>query len=123
MRGVRCQLNHLFALLYNLLKMRTERISDLPLEEDVVFTTLRPARLDEFIGQNEIKEKLRIYIAATQRRNEPLDHVMLHSPPGLGKTTLARIIATEMGVSVRVSSGRGDPLSSNGGLQDRYYSR
>lgn len=105
MRGRQCQLNHLFALLYNLFKMRTERISGLPLEEDVVFTTLRPARLDEFIGQNEIKEKLRIYIAATQRRNEPLDHVMLHSPPGLGKTTLARIIATEMGVNVRVSSG------------------
>lgn len=105
MRGARYQLNHLFALLYNLFKMRTERISDLPLEEDVVFTTLRPTRLDEFIGQNEIKEKLHIYIAATQRRNEPLDHVMLHSPPGLGKTTLARIIATEMGVNVRVSSG------------------
>ena len=85
--------------------MRTERISDLSLEEELAFTSLRPTKLDEFVGQNGIKEKLRIYIAATQGRNEPLDHVLLHSPPGLGKTTLAHIIAAEMGVNIRVSSG------------------
>ena len=85
--------------------MRTERISDLSLEEELAFTTLRPTKLDEFVGQNGIKEKLRIYIAATQGRNEPIDHVLLHSPPGLGKTTLAHIIAAEMGVNIRVSSG------------------
>ena len=85
--------------------MRIERVSDLSLEEELVFTTLRPGRLDDFVGQEAIKEKLRIYIAATQERNEPLDHVLLHSPPGLGKTSLAHIIAAEMGVNIRVSSG------------------
>jgi len=80
-------------------------MADLSLEEELVFTTLRPIALDEFVGQNGVKEKLHIYIAATQGRNEPLDHVLLHSPPGLGKTTLAHIIATEMGVNIRVSSG------------------
>ena len=69
------------------------------------FVNLRPARLDEFIGQEEIKEKLHIYIAAAQGREEPLDHVLLHGPPGLGKTTLAQIIASEMGVNIRTSSG------------------
>jgi len=85
--------------------MRTDRTIDLSLEEELVFTTVRPAKLDEFVGQTGIKEKLRIYVAATQERNEPLDHVLLHSPPGLGKTTLAHIIAAEMGVNIRVSSG------------------
>ena len=85
--------------------MRIERIADLSLEEDLPLSTLRPNRLDEFINQESIKEKLRIYIAAAQGRDEPLDHVMLHSPPGLGKTTLAHIIAAEMGVNIRVSSG------------------
>ena len=94
-----------FAHLYNLFNMRTDRITDLSLEEELVFTTLRPTKLDEFVGQTGIKEKLRIYVAATQGRNEPLDHVLLHSPPGLGKTTLAHIIAAEMGVNIRVSSG------------------
>jgi len=99
------QLDDRFAHLYNLSNMRTERITDLSLEEELVFTTLRPTTLDEFVGQTGIKEKLRIYVAATQGRNEPLDHVLLHSPPGLGKTTLAHIIAAEMGVNIRVSSG------------------
>ncbi len=66
---------------------------------------LRPGRLDDFIGQEEIKEKLHIYITAAQGREEPLDHVLLHGPPGLGKTTLAQIIASEMGVNIRTSSG------------------
>ena len=85
--------------------MRTERLSKTAINDENAVATLRPNRLDEFVGQKEIKEKLRIYITATQRREEPLDHVLLHSPPGLGKTTLARIIANEMHVSVRVTSG------------------
>jgi len=85
--------------------MRTERIAGFQLEEDVLPSRLRPASLAEFIGQAEIKEKLRIYIQAAKGRDEPLDHVLLHGPPGLGKTTLAQIIAAEMGVNIRISSG------------------
>ena len=85
--------------------MRIERMADLSLEDEAALTTVRPSRLDEFVGQEAVKEKLRIYVAAAQGRHEPLDHVLLHSPPGLGKTTLAYIIAAEMGVNVRVSSG------------------
>lgn len=98
-------LNGLFIVLYNLFKVVIERIRDLSLDEERAFINLRPTRLDEFIGQEPIKEKLGIYIAAAQGRNEPLDHVLLYSPPGLGKTTLAHIIAAEMGVNTRVSSG------------------
>ena len=90
-------------------KMRTERIVrpdvDTAAEDEVTLKTLRPRTLTEFIGQEAVKEKLRIYIQAAQGRDEPLDHVLLHSPPGLGKTTLAQIIATEMGVGIRISSG------------------
>lgn len=66
---------------------------------------LRPKHLSEFIGQDRLKENLRIAIMASQKRGEPLDHVLLYGPPGLGKTTLASIIAMEMGVSIKVSSG------------------
>ncbi len=86
--------------------MRTERIVRPEVDEDdVTLKTLRPRTLDEFIGQDAVKEKLRIYVKAAQQRDEPLDHVLLHSPPGLGKTTLAQIIAAEMGVGIRISSG------------------
>ena len=90
---------------YNESAMRNERIAGLELEDDAGLMTLRPRSLDEFIGQPEVKEKLRIYIEAAKRRDEPLDHVLLQGPPGLGKTTLAQIIAIEMGVNVRISSG------------------
>jgi Holliday junction DNA helicase RuvB len=66
---------------------------------------LRPRRLDEYIGQDHIRENLQVAIAAARLRAEPLDHVLLHGPPGLGKTTLAYVIANEMGVQVRATSG------------------
>jgi Holliday junction DNA helicase RuvB len=67
--------------------------------------SLRPRRLGEYIGQDRVKASLGIFIEAAKRREEPLDHVLLHGPPGLGKTTLASIIAAEMGVSLRITSG------------------
>jgi len=74
-------------------------------DDGSVDSDLRPRRLSEFIGQGRIKDNLRIAVAAAQKRGEPLDHVILYGSPGLGKTTLAYIIAAEMGVSIKVSSG------------------
>src|ERR1700675_2860047 len=68
-------------------------------------TTLRPRRLAEFTGQEKLKVSLGIAVQAAAKRDEPLDHLLFYGPPGLGKTTLAHIIASEMGVSVRVTSG------------------
>jgi len=86
-------------------KMRTESIAGSEPENEQLAVSLRPPTLSEFIGQEETKEKLRIYLAAAKNREEPLDHVLLQGPPGLGKTTLAQIIASELGVDIRVSSG------------------
>ena len=74
-------------------------------EETVVELSLRPQRLAEFIGQSKVKEALRIYIDAATARREPLDHVLFYGPPGLGKTTLAELIARERGVNLRSTSG------------------
>ena len=75
------------------------------LAEDAQESSLRPKTLAEYIGQEKAKENLRIFIQAARKRQESLDHVLLHGPPGLGKTTLAGIIAQEMGVNIRITSG------------------
>ena len=76
------------------------------LEEDSkIENHLRPQYLDDYIGQNKAKQMLKIYIKAAKERKEPLDHVLFYGPPGLGKTTLAGIIANEMGVNIKVTSG------------------
>ncbi len=75
------------------------------LNEDAGETSLRPRTLVEYIGQEKAKQNLSIFIEAARRRTEALDHVLLHGPPGLGKTTLAGIIAQEMGVNIRITSG------------------
>src|SRR3982751_5907725 len=74
-------------------------------EESVVELSLRPQRLAEFIGQDRVKESLRIYIDAALARREPLDHTLFFGPPGLGKTTLAELIARELAVNIRTTSG------------------
>jgi holliday junction DNA helicase RuvB len=73
--------------------------------EDYDEPGLRPKKLTEFIGQHKIKDNLTVFIEAAKLRGEPLDHVLLHGPPGLGKTTLACIIASELGVGIRITSG------------------
>jgi holliday junction DNA helicase RuvB len=104
----------------------TDRIvSRRPLEEDQQWEpTLRPKIWDEYIGQERVKENLRVFIEAARARREPLDHVLFHGPPGLGKTTLAYLIATELQVGVRATSGPvlerpGDVAAILTNLQDR----
>ena len=74
-------------------------------EEEQIEKSLRPKILKEYIGQNKVKESMKIYIEAAKKRGEPLDHVLLYGPPGLGKTTLSNIIANEMNSNIKVTSG------------------
>jgi len=74
-------------------------------EEEKVEFSLRPKCLKEYIGQTKVKENMKVYIEAAKKRDEPLDHVLLYGPPGLGKTTLANIIAAEMNSNIRITSG------------------
>ena len=88
--------------------MRAEREVTTPesLPEDgAADPTLRPRRLDEFVGQEKTKESLRVSVEAARRRGDPLDHILFHGPPGLGKTTLAALLAGEMGTGLRTTSG------------------
>lgn len=90
--------------------MAIERIVDTLVHDDdsdeqIIEITLRPQTFDDYVGQERLKKNLRLAIAAAKKRSEPIDHVLLYGPPGLGKTTMASVIANEMGVGLRVTSG------------------
>ena len=90
--------------------MAIERIVDTSshvddIDEQRIEVSLRPQNFSEYIGQDRLKKNLQLAIKAAKKRNEPLDHVLLYGPPGLGKTTMASVIANEMGTNLRVTSG------------------
>lgn len=75
------------------------------LDDQILDSTLRPSSFDEYVGQNKIKENLKIVIGAAKKRNEPVEHLLFHGPSGLGKTTLAYLVAKELGANIRITSG------------------
>lgn len=90
--------------------MAIERIVDTGIHDDdndeqIIELTLRPQKFDEYVGQERLKKNLKLAIDAAKKRDEPIDHVLLYGPPGLGKTTMASVIANEMGVGLRVTAG------------------
>ncbi|MDB5179690.1 MAG: ruvB [Candidatus Saccharibacteria bacterium] len=108
--------------------MAIERIVDTSdheedVDEQIIEVTLRPRSFDDYVGQDRLKKNLKLAIDAAKKRDEPLDHILLNGPPGLGKTTMATVIANEMGKSIRVTSGpaiekAGDLASILTNLQD-----
>lgn len=85
--------------------MEERIITPVLLDDETEDVTIRPLRLDDFIGQDTVRESIRIAVEASKKRGEPLDHILFSGPPGLGKTTLSHIIAAEMGVGIKTTSG------------------
>ena len=82
--------------------------------------SLRPRTLREYVGQEKMRRSLQMYIEAALQRHEPLDHILLSGPPGLGKTTMAEIVAAEMGQNIRITSGPANPTRGPGLHPDQY---